>query len=84
VIGPVLLIAGMTVAGAVSAGTAGAIAAGVVGVFIVGAVAAGAALWATRIGRLLDPVDAWELAPRPPLFGRLTDAVYRRVLRGDP
>ncbi|MBU1227383.1 MAG: hypothetical protein KJ698_09275 [Actinobacteria bacterium] len=79
-IGPLLIVIGATVAGALTAGWAGALAAGFTGLFLVGAVAAGAALWATRIGTMLDPGDAWEVAPRPPLFGGLVDAVYRRTL----
>ena len=59
-------------------------AAGFTGLFLVGAVAAGAAMWATRIGSLLDPEDAWEMAPRPPLFGGFVDAIYRRTLVLDP
>jgi len=51
---------------------------------LVGAVAAGAAMWASRIGSLLEPEDAWEVAPRPPLFGGFVDAVYRRTLEMDP
>lgn len=79
-IGPILLVVGMTVAGAISAGWGGAVAAGVTALFMVAAVAAGAEMWAKRIGALLDPEDAWEVAPRPPLFGRLVDTIYRRNL----
>ena len=71
-------------AGALAAGWAGALAAGFTGLFLVGAVAAGAAMWARNIGSLLEPEDAWEVAPRPPLFGGFVDAVYRRTLVLDP
>ena len=83
-IGPILLVVGMTVAGAISAGWGGAVAAGMTGLFLVAAVAAGAAMWAKRIGSLLEPEDAWEVAPRPPLFGRLVDTIYRRSLEMRP
>ncbi len=79
-IGPVLLVAVVTGVGALTDGVAGAVGAGLAAVGIVGAVAAGAALWAVRMGRLMEPSDAWRTAPRPPLFGRLCDAVYRRLL----
>jgi len=84
VIGPLLIVIVATVAGAWSSGWAGAVAAGFTGLFLVGAVAAGAAMWANRIGSLLAPEDAWAEAPRPPLFGRFVDAVYRRTLEMDP
>jgi len=75
----------MATAGALSSGWAGAIAAGATGLFLVAAVAAGAAMWARSIGALLEPEDAWKVAPRPPLFGRLVEAVYRRTLEmGSP
>jgi len=80
VIGPILLVVGMTAAGAISAGWGGAVAAGVTALFMVAAVAAGAVMWVQRIGVLLEPEDAWEVAPRPPLFGRLVDTIYRRNL----
>ena len=75
-----LLFVGMTAAGAISAGWAGAVAAGATGLFLVAAVAAGAVMWAKSIGSLLEPEDAWEAAPRPPLFGRYVDMIYRRTL----
>jgi hypothetical protein len=84
VIGPILIVVGMTIAGALAGGWSGGLAAGFVGLLVVGAVAAGAALWARRIGSLLEPEDAWEVAPRPPLFGRLVDSVYRRTLEMGP
>jgi hypothetical protein len=79
-IGPILLVVGAATVGAVTDGVAGAVGAGLAGLTVVAAVAAGAAFWAIRIGRLLDPEDARAHAPRPPLFGRLCDAVYRRTL----
>ncbi len=79
-IGPIVLVAVAATAGALAAGWAGALAAGFSGLFLVGAVAAGAAMWATRIGSMLEPGDAWEAAPRPPGFGTLVDAIYRRTL----
>jgi len=53
---------------------------------VAGVVLAGAAAWwASEVGRSLEPTVAWEMAPRPPLFGPLCDKVYRRVLRsGNP
>ena len=74
----------MTAAGAMSAGWGGAVAGGATGLFMVAAVAAGAAMWAKRIGSLLEPEDAWEVAPRPPLFGWLVDRIYRRSLEMGP
>jgi len=79
-LGPWLLLIGFTTAGAFTAGWAGAVAGGLVAVLFVGAVAAAAIAWANTIGNRLHPEDAWEAAPRPPLFGRLCDAVYRKVL----
>jgi hypothetical protein len=84
VIGPVLLPAGFVVAGALAAGWAGAVTGALVGVLFVAAVAAAAAAWAARIGSGLEPEDAWAVAPRPPLFGRFCDAVYRRSLGDRP
>ena len=83
-IGPLLIVIGATTAGALASGWAGAVAAGFTGLFLVGAVAAGAAMWAGRIGALLEPEDAWSVAPRPPLFGRFVDAIYRRTLEIGP
>ena len=75
----------MATAGALSAGWAGAVAAGGAGLFLLAALAAGAAMWAKNIGSLLEPEDSWETAPRPPLFGRFVDAIYRRTLEmGSP
>jgi hypothetical protein len=51
-----------------------------VGVLIDLAVVAGAAVWSRQIGALIEPEDAWEVAPRPPGFRRLTDWAYRRTL----
>jgi hypothetical protein len=83
VIGPALLLIGFTTAGAFAGGWAGAVAGGVVALAFVGAVAAAALAWANTIGRRIDPEDAWETAPRPPLFGGLCEAMYRRVLGPD-
>ena len=80
VIGPLLLLAALTVAGALSGGWAGAVVGAGVAVLVTLAVAAMAATWADRIGRLLDPDEARRLAPRPPGFGPLCDAVVARVL----
>jgi len=79
-----LLVAG-GVAGWFSGGwpgaAAGMLAAGAVTLGVAGA----AAWWASEVGRSLEPTVAWEMAPRPPLFGPLCDKVYRRVLRsGNP
>ena len=79
-LGPLLLLVALTIAGAVSGGWAGAIVGAAVAGLITFFVAAAAAVWAQRIGRLLDPAEALRLAPRPPLFGTLCDAIYRRVL----
>jgi hypothetical protein len=51
-----------------------------VGVLIDLAVVAGAAVWSRQIGDLIDAEDAWEVAPRPPGFARLTEWVYKRTL----
>ena len=80
-IGPVLLVAGAATAGWFAGGAGAAVAAAVVALGAVGAVAAGAAVWADRIGRMLEPEEAWRVAPRPPLFKALCDAVYRRTIR---
>lgn len=79
-LGPVLVIVAAVTIGALTEGTAGAVGAGLAGLGAVAAVAAGAAVWARGIGRLVEPAEAWRQAPRPPLFGRLCEAVYRRVL----
>jgi len=78
---PILLPIALGVAGWFAAGWAGAVAAFGVGVLIDLAVAAGAAVWSRQIGDLIEPGDAWEVAPRPPGFTRLTEWVYRRTLR---
>jgi uncharacterized iron-regulated membrane protein len=83
-IGPLLIVAVFSVVGLVTGGWPGAVAAAIVGVLLVGAVAAAAVLWAERIGKLLDPDEAFRLAPRPPLFGPMCDTIYRRVLRLPP
>jgi hypothetical protein len=79
-IGPILLVGVMVTIGALTEGVAGAVGAGLAALGMVAAVAAGAALWAVRMGRMMEPADAWRLAPRPPLFARLCEAVYRRLL----
>ena len=79
-----LLVAG-GVAGWFSGGWPGAAAGVLAAVAVTLGVAAAAAWWASQVGRSLEPAVAWEMAPRPPLFGPLCDKVYRRVLRsGDP
>jgi len=80
VIGPIILLIALPLAGALSGGWAGAVVGAALAGLITFFVAAAAAVWAQRIGRLLDPADALRLAPRPPLFTTLCDAIYRRVL----
>ena len=77
---PILLPIALSVAGWFAGDWAGVIAAFGVGVLIDLAVIAGAAVWARQIGSLLEPDDAWEVAPRPPGFRRLTEWVYQRTL----
>ena len=79
-IGPIVLVVVSIAAGAASGGWPGAVAVGFGGLMVVAAMAAGAALWARRIGSLLEPEDAWEHAPRPPGFRPMMDWVYRRTL----
>ena len=78
--GPLLLLLGFAVAGAVLGGWPGAAVGVVAALLLTGAVAVSAATWAHQIGRALEPDDAWNLAPRPPLFRRLCDWVYQRTL----
>jgi hypothetical protein len=80
VIGPVVLIVVLGVAGWFSAAWAGAVTGLAVGVLVTVTVVAGAAVWARQFGDLLDPDAAFEAAPRPPGFRRLCDWVYRRTL----
>jgi hypothetical protein len=84
VIGPILLMVAGGVAGGLTEGWPGAVAGVALAVFVTFGVAAAAAWWAGHIGRSLDPATAWALAPRPPLFGALCDAVYRRALGRGP
>jgi hypothetical protein len=79
-IGPVLLPLALAAAGWLAAGSAGAAAAFGVGILVVVSVVIGAAVWARQIGGLLDPDEAFALAPRPPGFGALCDWVYERTL----
>jgi hypothetical protein len=51
-----------------------------VGVLIDLAVVAGAAVWSRQIGALIEPADAWEVAPRPPGYRSLVEWVYDRTL----
>ena len=83
-IGPIVIVVAAVTAGAFAAGWPGAIGAGLAGLALVAAVAAGAALWARQIGSLLEPDEARRYAPRPPGFGRMVDAVYRRTLEIGP
>jgi len=76
----VLLPVGLGVAGWFAAGWAGAVAAFGVGVLIDLAVVAGAAVWSRQIGALIEPADAWEVAPRPPGYRSLVEWVYDRTL----
>ena len=75
----VLLVA-LPLAGLLAAGWAGAAAALLVALGLLGALIAGGAIWARRIGVLLEPDAARALAPRPVGFGRLMDRVYDRTL----
>ena len=75
-----LLPVGLGVAGWFAAGWAGAVAAFGVGVLIDLAVVAGAAVWSRQIGALIEPADAWEVAPRPPGYRSLVEWVYDRTL----
>ena len=79
-IGPILLVVVAAVAGGLAGSWPGAAAGLGVGLLVVFGVMAAAAWWAAQIGRSLDPATAWSVAPRPPLFARLCDAVYRRSL----
>ena len=77
---PVLLPVVLGVAGWFTAGWAGAVTAFGVGVLIDLAVVAGAAVWSRQIGALIEPADAWEVAPRPPGYRSLVEWVYDRTL----
>jgi hypothetical protein len=81
VIGPVVLLVAGGVAGGLTGGWPGAVAGVMVAGLVTLGVAGAAAWWASTVGRTLDPAVAREVAPRPPLFGALCDAVYRRALR---
>jgi hypothetical protein len=76
----VLLPVVLGVAGWFTAGWAGAVTAFGVGVLIDLAVVAGAAVWSRQIGALIEPADAWEVAPRPPGYRSLVEWVYDRTL----
>ncbi|MBM3694737.1 MAG: hypothetical protein FJW79_02200 [Actinobacteria bacterium] len=79
-LGPLILVSAGVVAGWLTGSWAGAVAGGAAGLLVTFGVAAAAAWWAAQVGRLLDPKTAREVAPRPPGFGRLCAAVYRRAL----
>jgi hypothetical protein len=79
-IGPALLVVGGGVAGWLAGGWPGATAGVGVALLATFGVMAAAAWWSGQVGRLLDPATAWEVAPRPPLFRRLCEFVYRRAL----
>jgi hypothetical protein len=79
-IGPVLLVVAGGIAGGLTGAWPGALAGVSVGLLVTLGVAGAAAWWASTVGRTLDPEVAWEVAPRPPLFRPLCDAVYRRAL----
>lgn len=83
-IGPILLVLAGGVAGWFSGDWAGAVAGAAVGLLITFGVAGAAAWWAAQVGRTLDPATARAMAPRPPGFGTLCDAVYRRALPSGP
>ena len=79
-IGPTLLLAAGGLAGWFSGGWPGLAAGMLAAVVVTLGVVVAAAWWASQVGRFLEPAVAWEVAPRPPLFGPLCDKVYRRVL----
>jgi hypothetical protein len=83
-LGPLVLIVGGGVAGWLSGDWAGAAAGAGVGLLVTFGVAGAAAWWAAQVGRTLDAATAWAVAPRPPGFGPLCDAVYRRALGAVP
>jgi len=78
--GPTLVLVLLAVAGGLSGGWPGAAAGIGVALLVILGVAAASAWWASQVGRRLERAVAWRVAPRPPLFGRLCDAVYRRAL----
>ena len=78
-IGPIVLVVAGGVAGWFSGDWPGAVAGAAVGLLVTFGVAGAAAWWAAQVGRMLDPATAQEVAPRPPGFGPLCDAVYRRA-----
>jgi hypothetical protein len=79
-LGPILFTLAFGIAGWIAGDGAG-LAVGVgIGVLVTVAVAAGAAWWANTIGSLLEPEDALANAPRPPLFAKVCDWVYERVI----
>jgi len=80
VIGPTLLLAAGGLAGWFSGGWPGLAAGMLAAVVVTLGVVVAAAWWASQVGRSLEPAVAWEVAPRPPLFGPLCNKVYRRVL----
>gem|GEM_PF-2536224 len=81
-IGPIVLVVAGGIAGWFSGEWAGLVAGVVVGLLVTFGVAGAAAWWAAQVGRALDPETARQVAPRPPGFGPLCDAVYRRALWG--
>ncbi len=80
-IGPVLVTAVSLIAGALTGGLGGLAAGLLIAIGINVAVAAGAAIWASQIGSILELEDARANAPCPPGFSRLCDAIYSRALR---
>ena len=80
VIGPVLLVVAGGVAGWFTGDWPGVAAGAGVGLLTTFGVAAAAAWWASQVGRTLDPATARAVAPRPPGFGPLCEAIYRRAL----
>ncbi|MDP8958408.1 MAG: hypothetical protein M3N51_04230 [Actinomycetota bacterium] len=79
-IGPVALLIVALVVGAGLGGTGGALGGLLAAVGLIGSVALGALTWAQRVGRFLEPAEARRLAPCPPGFSRLCQAVYGRTL----
>lgn len=78
--GPILFPIVLGIAGWFAGDVAGAIVGAAVGGLLSLSVMVAAIWWSRTIGDLLDPADAWEHAPRPPGFGRLTEWVYRRTI----
>jgi hypothetical protein len=79
-IGPAVLFAIGAIAGFLGGGWPGASVGVALAGSIVVAVVVLAAIWGSSFGFRFEPETAWEIAPRPPGFGRVCDFVYERVL----